>query len=89
MADYRAWADSAQKWFVDGKNLDENEMQGYIAFLDANMKDEIGRIDLINCGFKRFSQDDLEANSERIARFSVELYVEKMRFKLNQPDARR
>ena len=83
MADYQAWADAARKWFVDGQHLEENQMQGRIAFLDPGMKDEIGSIDLINCGFRKFSQGDFEANSEKIARFSVELYVEKMAFKLN------
>ena len=58
-------------------------MQGGITFLDTNTKDEIGGIDLINCGFKKFSQDDFEANSDWIARFNVELYVGKMAFKLN------
>ena len=63
-------------------------MQGGITFLDTNTKDEIGGIDLINCGFKKFSQNDFEANSEKISRFDVELYVEKMRFTLNDLDAR-
>jgi hypothetical protein len=83
MADYQAWADAARKWFVDGQHREEHEMQGRITFLEPNMKDEIGSIDLINCGFKKFSQGDFEANSERIARFNVELYVEKMAFSLN------
>jgi len=87
MADYQAWADAAKKWFVDGQHLEENEMQGSITFLNPNMKDEIGMIELHNCGFKKFSKDDLEANSEKIARFNVELYVEKMTFKLNYFDA--
>jgi hypothetical protein len=87
MADYQAWADAAKKWFVDGQHLEENEMQGRIVFLNPNMKDEIGEIELQNCGFKKFSKDDLEANSEKIARFNVELYVEKMVFKLNYADA--
>lgn len=87
MADYQAWADAAKKWFVDGQHLEENEMQGRIVFLNPNMKDEIGEIELQNCGFKKFSKDDLEANSEKIARFNVELYVEKMVFKLNYFDA--
>jgi hypothetical protein len=87
MADYQAWADAAKKWFVDGQHLEENEMQGRIVFLNPNMKDEIGEIELMNCGFKKFSKDDLEANSEKIARFNVELYVEKMVFKLNYFDA--
>jgi hypothetical protein len=87
MADYQPWADAAKKWFVDGQHLEENEMQGRIVFLNPNMKDEIGEIELQNCGFKKFSKDDMEANSEKIARFNVELYVEKMTFKLNYFDA--
>ena len=87
MADYQPWADAAKKWFVDGQHLEENEMSGRIVFLNPNMKDEIGEITLTNCGFKKFSKDDLEANSEKIARFNVELYVEKMTFKLNYFDS--
>jgi hypothetical protein len=87
MADYQPWADAARKWFVDGQHLEEHEMRGRITFLDATMRDAIGSIDLINCGFKKFSRDELEANSEKIARFNVELYVEKMAFKLNHLDA--
>ena len=56
-------------------------------FLNPNMKDEIGEITLTNCGFKKFSKDDAEANSEKIARFNVELYVEKMTFNINEYDS--
>jgi hypothetical protein len=56
-------------------------------FLDPIMKDELGEISLQNFGFKKLSKDDSEANSEKIARFNVELYVEKMTFKINQYDA--
>jgi len=89
MADYAAWAESARKWFVDGQHLADNQMQGRVVFLDSNMKDEIGGIDLLNCGFKKFSQGDFEAGTEKIARFNVDLYVEKMTFKLKTLDARR
>ena len=61
-------------------------MNGRIVFLDPNMKDELGEIELQNVGFKKFSTDDYEANSEKIARFNVELYVEKMKFKINYAD---
>jgi len=89
MADYQPWADAAKKWFVDGHHLEENEMNGRIVFLnpDMNPSNPIGEIELLNCGFKKFSKDDVEANSEKIARFNVELYVEKMKFKLNYVDA--
>ena len=87
MADHQAWADAAKKWFVDGNHLEEHEMTGRIVFLGPDMKEEIGDIELMNCGFKKFSKDDSEANSEKIARFNVELYIEKMNFKLNYFDS--
>ena len=87
MADYDQWAGPAKSWFVDGNHLAGNEMQGAIVLLNPNMKDEIGRIELKNCGFKKFSKQTLEANSEKIARFDVEFYVEGMTFSLKEFDA--
>jgi len=87
MADHDAWAQAAKKWFVDGHHLEGDEMNGRIVFLDPNMSDELGEIELQNVGFKKFSDEDREANSEKISRFSVELYVEKMKFKLTAFDA--
>jgi hypothetical protein len=87
MADYQAWADDAKKWFVDGQHVEANEYTGRIVFLGPDMKEEQGEITLENVGFKKFSKDDAEANSEKIARFNVELYVERMVFKINQYDA--
>jgi hypothetical protein len=87
MADYDKWADRAKAWFVDGNHSENNEMTGSITFLAPDMKAELGRIDLMNVGFKKFSEDDREANSEKISRFSVELYVEKMAFNIKEYDA--
>ena len=87
MADYPPWADAAKQWFVDGQHLEENEMQGRIVFLGPNKKDEIGQIALLNCGFKKFAMDDVGTNTNKIARFNVELYVEKMEFRLNFVDS--
>jgi len=86
-ADHQAWADAARKWFVDGHHLEGDEMNGSIVFLGPDMKEEIGEIELQNIGFKKFSDEDAEANSEKIKRFNVELYVEKMIFKINTYDA--
>jgi hypothetical protein len=87
MADHDAWAQAARKWFVDGNHLDKDEMNGRIVFLDPTLKNEIGEITLDHVGFKKFSAEDLEANSEKIARFNVELYVEKMTFIIKEYDA--
>jgi hypothetical protein len=51
------------------------------------MKTEIGRVTLKNCGFAKFTKGDLEANSEKIARFDVEFYCEDMEFAINYSDA--
>ena len=40
----------------------------------------------MNVGFKKFSDDDAEANTEKIKRFNVELYVEKMAFNISKYD---
>ncbi len=88
MADHQQWADAAKRWFIDGQRKeDADEMSGKITFLGPDMKTEVGSIDLENVGFKKFSSEDLEANSEKIARFNVELYVEKMTFNLKEYDA--
>lgn len=86
-ADFQPWADRAKKWFIDGHHLEGDEMTGRIVFLGPDMKQEIGEIELMNVGFKKFSEEDAEANSEKIKRFTAELYVEKMAFKISEYDA--
>jgi hypothetical protein len=85
-ADHQAWADAARKWFVDGQHEEKHEMTGRIVFLNPDMKQELGSIDLLGLGFKKFSDEDAEANSEKIKRFNVEMYCEGMRFNLNYTD---
>lgn len=83
MADFDAWQQAAEKWFIDGHNAESDEMTGAIHFLDTDMKTSLGVIELLNCGFKMFSMNDLEANSEKVAHFTVVFYVEQLRFKVN------
>jgi hypothetical protein len=85
--DHQEWADAAKKWFIDGHHGELDEMNGRIVFLDPTGGKEMGEITLLNVGFKKFSKDDFEANSEKIARVTAELYVEKMEFKINEYDA--
>lgn len=81
-ADHDPWAKAAHSWFVSGNHCESDEMNGSIEFLGPNMKEVLGSIDLQNVGFKKFSAEDSEANSEKIKRFNVELYVEKMKFNI-------
>jgi len=87
MADFDAWATAAKSWFIDGNHLAANEMQGSIELLGPDLKKVVGRVDLVNCGFKKFGFGDKTANEEKIARFSAEFYVEHIKFTLNETDA--
>jgi phage tail-like protein len=87
MGDFEAWQKEAKKWFIDGEHLANNEMQGSITILGPDMKKEVGVIELKNCGFKKFSRGALEANSEKVARFDTEFYVEGIKLTLNEADA--
>ena len=57
-----------------------------IVFLALDMKTEIGRVTLKNCGFAKFTHSTFEANSEKVARFSCEFYVEDMEFAIQYGD---
>ncbi len=85
--DHQEWAEKVRSWFIDGNRREEDEMDGAIVFLAPNLKDELGRIDLKHLGFKKFSDDDVEANSEKIKKFNVELYCESMVFDMKTTDA--
>jgi hypothetical protein len=80
IADYDAWFQAAKKWFVDGGHEEKNEMSGAIVFLAPDVKTEIGRVTLKNCGFAKFTRGAFEANREILAPFSCEFYVESMEF---------
>jgi hypothetical protein len=77
----QASMDSWDKWYndfvVNGNNDDQHEKNGAIVFLGPDMKVELGRINLSNCGIFRLA-DDKEANSGKIKRFTAELYCERM-----------
>jgi hypothetical protein len=86
-ADFEELNKHAHEWFVNGKHLEGDEMDGRIVFFDPNMKDEIGEISLFNVGWKSFKADDREGGSEKILRCQGEFYVERMEFKINRYDA--
>lgn len=84
MADYAPWFEAARRWFVEGKRLDADEMSGRITLLGPTMRDSdvIGAIEFSGLGFKRLALPDFVTGSEAVARFTVELYVESMKFGL-------
>jgi hypothetical protein len=87
--DHAEWAEAVRKWFIDGHRGEKDEMSGAITFLPPTLKDAeaLGTIELKHLGFKKFSDDDVEANSEKIKKFNVELYCEAMVFDMKTTDA--
>lgn len=86
-ADYKAWAEAAKKWFVDGEHLENNHMQGSITLLGPDMKKTMARLELHNLGFKKFTKGALEANSEKVDRLEIEMYMEGLTFSEYDADA--
>lgn len=79
----KPWQDWAKSWIVDGNTLVNHHKTGAIYFLAPNTNDHIGRIDLYGVGLKKLTAPALGANKEEIARYTAELYVEKMTFKMS------
>jgi hypothetical protein len=86
-ADAGPWSDAARKWFVDGQHLENHHMQGRIELLGPDMKQVMAAIELHNCGFKSFKTGALEANSEKVHRIAVEIYLEGLTFSEYDGDA--
>ncbi len=83
-ADYDAWAEAAQHWFIDGRHAEADEMHGLITLLTPDLQTPLGSIELINVGFKRFSQLPSAGGTDALYRFTVDLYVERMALRLVQ-----
>jgi len=84
LADYDAWAQAARAWFLDGRHLEADEMDGVITLLTPDLQTPLGEIVLGNVGFKRFSQLPAADGSDALYRFTVDLYVERMSLRLVQ-----
>ena len=86
-ADYGPWADAARKWFVDGAHLEGDHMQGRIVVLGPDMKTTMAALELHNLGFKSFKSGAKEANSEKVDRLEIEMYMEGLTFSEYVADA--
>lgn len=84
-ADQAAWT-AWQQQFLAASDKDAAEKSGTLRLSTADNAVQLA-IQLIGVGFVKFSKPAAEANSEKVARFNVELYVEKMAFKLNYVDS--
>jgi hypothetical protein len=73
-----SWLTWYTDFVVNGNNDDQHEKKGAIVLLGPDLKAELARINLLNCGIYRLVSGPFEANSETIRRFTAELYCERM-----------
>jgi len=77
-ASLQTWADWFEDFVVKGDNGDDKEKNGAIVFLDATLKQELGRVELKNVGIFALRR---QPSTDQVARVTAELYVESMELK--------
>ena len=87
MADVEPWEDWHRSFVVEGNCGEDAELNGSITFLSPKRRKELARIHLRNVGILSLDTWDQPANREEPARFTVELYVEDMKFEYLAADA--
>lgn len=87
MADSKPWEDWHRSFLIEGNCGEEAELSGAITFLGPDLSEELGAIQLLNVGILSMEATGNEANKEEVARFTVELYVEEMKFEYMLSDA--
>jgi len=74
----QTWAGWFDDFVIKGNATEDKERDGAIVFLDPLMKNELGRVNLFNCGIFRLAPQPLLSNTDTIRRLTAELYCERM-----------
>jgi hypothetical protein len=80
--DAAPWEEWFRSFVIEGKNSDADELGGAIEFLSPNRSEVLGAVELAHVGIVSFQEEKSAGGNDKIARFSVELYVEEMKLKL-------
>lgn len=80
MADVSVWQDWHRSFVIEGRSSDADELTGRIVFLGTDMEEELASIELLNVGIISLETLGKEAGKDGVATFTVELYVEQMKF---------
>jgi hypothetical protein len=78
MADLDPWADWHKSFVIDGKCTDSDEKTGSLTLLGPDLQEELMTINFEHLGIMSLEQEGVEANKEDVARFTVELYCERI-----------
>ena len=78
--DIETWYAWYENFLVKANNADQDEKSGTLTLLAPNQQDQIAQINLQGIGLKRFTPflGSNTSNSDSIAHFEVELYIETM-----------
>ncbi len=87
MQDMDAWSDWHRTFVIDGQCDETDELSGSITFLAPDLQEELATIELINVGLISLGMGAQEATKEQASRFTVELYVQEMRFEMGSGSA--
>ncbi|MCH8206943.1 MAG: hypothetical protein IH956_08055 [Chloroflexi bacterium] len=82
MADINSWQAWFQSFVIDGRCSEADELSGAITFLAPDLRQELAEIQISNVGIIGLDTVTYEANREEVARFTVELYCEQMKFRV-------
>lgn len=72
------WDKWREEFLIKGSGGEAQEKNGAIVFLDQTLKNELGRINLFNCGIFRLGADRQEASKEKASTVTADLYCERM-----------
>ncbi len=81
-SDAQPWLDWFEEFVIRGNNGQEQEKSGSLVYLSPNLQEELGRLDFFNLGIFRVAEEKTESSSDQIRRIKVELYCERLEFKL-------
>lgn len=88
MADFEPWQDWHRSFVIEGQCAGGDELTGAITFLAPDLKNELAEIELLNVGIISLQEFGQVSTKEEVARFTVELYVEKMTFNYKAHDVK-
>lgn len=78
MADYWPWAEWHKSFVIDGKCDDGSEKTMSLTLLGPDLQEELMVINFEHVGIMALEQAGVEANKEEVARFTVDLYCERI-----------
>ncbi|MCA9675090.1 MAG: hypothetical protein H6709_20790 [Kofleriaceae bacterium] len=81
--DLKPWSDWFTEFVIKGNNGQEAELSGTIEYLSPNTGEVLGAVELFNVGIFKLTEQTTESNKDAIKRFTVDLYCETMKLRLD------